>query len=275
MADAEELDVLELEIPTGEAEVPGDDLTPAPEGDEEEVVVEFEGDDGAAPAQSEEKDTSLVRHLREQLREKERRLAAFEKAQQPKPVEVGEKPTFEGCEYDEARFEEELDAWKERKAQAERQTVEAEKSQRAQKEAWDRRLAEVEAEKAKLNAKDYDRAAEDVKATFDELQQAMIVRATKNPARMIYALGKAPHKAAELAKITDPVEFIAELARLEGKVTMTTQRKAPPPEQIARGSAPLSAGTDKHLERLEKEAERSGDRTAVIAYRRQLRAKAK
>ena len=100
------------------------------------------------------------------------------------------------------------------------------------------------------------------------------MRAPKNSANVIYALGKVPAKAAELAKISDPIELAAELARLEGKLTMTKRNAPPPPEQIVRGSAPLSSQADKHLERLEAEAARTGDRTKVVQYKRQLKAKA-
>src|SRR5690349_21585185 len=87
-----------------------------PEGDEEEFEVQF-GDE-AAPAS--ESDTPLIKHLRQQLRETQSRLREVEKAApQTQRIEVGEKPTLSGCEYDEERFEAELDGWKERKAAAE------------------------------------------------------------------------------------------------------------------------------------------------------------
>lgn len=280
MADVAEDDVLEHDLPTGDIEVSNEEQTQAdpPEGDEEEdeVQVSF-GDDGDAPPQSEERDSSVIRELRARNREQARELETLRRqsAPQPQKIEVGEKPSLESCDFDTDRFEAEYVAWTGRKADAERQEADAQKSLAAQQEAWNKRLAAMEAQKVELPAKAYEQALKEVKSIFDEQQQAMIVRATKNPARMVLALGRMPEKAAELAKISDPVELIAELARLEGKLTVTTQRKAPAPEQIVRGSAPLSRGADKHLERLEAEAERTGDRTKVVAYKREQKAKAR
>lgn len=276
MADAAEdleLEPLVEDLEQEEAEPPEPQEGAEPEGEDDELQVSF--GDGDAPPQSEERDSSVIRELRARNREQARELEALRRQQpQPQKIEVGEKPTIENCEYDTDRFEREYEAWTQRKAEADRQQAEAQKSQAAQQEDWNRRLQALEAQKAKLNAKDYDQCAEEVKSLFDLQQQALIVRATDNPALMIVALGRNPAKAADLAKISDPVELIKALAKLEGKISVTTKR-APPPEQIVRGSAPLSSQADKHLERLEKEAERTGDRTKIVQYKRRLKAQGK
>jgi hypothetical protein len=275
MADtAIEDEVLDEDIPPGEIE-DQETETPVetPEGeDDDELLIGFEGEEGA-PAQGEQ-DSSVIRRLREENRKKDAELRALRAAQptQPQVIEVGEKPTLQSCDYEEERFEAELDAWKDRAAKKAQAEAEAQRTLAAQQEAWNRELAEVETQKSQLKVKDYDQAAEVVSSTFDVQQQAMIVRASINKAQMVYALGKSPAKAAELAKITDPVRFIAEVARMEGKVTV--QRKsAPPPEQITRGSAPLSNAVDKHLEKLEAEFQRTGDRTKIVQYKREQKAK--
>ena len=270
MADATE--DLDLGLPQGGNDLEGGAEARAPEtADEDEVLIGFEGE-GNAPPPDEGSDSNLVRHLRDQIRERDRRLKALEVQSQPQKMEVGEKPTLAGCDYDESRYEEALDAWKERDARAKAQEQESVRTQQAQQEAWNKRLGDLAVQKTALGVKDYDQAAEEVRATFNEQQQAMIIRASKNPAKMIYALGKSPAKAADLAKITDPVDFIAEIARLEGKTTVTTQRKsAPPPEQTARGSAPLSRTVDKEEKRLEAEAQKTGNRTELIRYRKEKR----
>ena len=71
--------------------------------DESELEVTFDGE--AAPA-SGEGENGLVKHLREQIRERDKRLAELSKAQ-PQKIEVGEKPTLAGCDYDEERFDRE------------------------------------------------------------------------------------------------------------------------------------------------------------------------
>ena len=62
------------------------------------------------------------------------------------------------------------------------------------------------------------------------------------------------------------------IGELRGKLTME-RRKLPQPDRAITGTAPNGGGSaDKELARLEKEAERTGDRTKLIAYRRKLRA---
>ena len=272
MADFED-DTLELtdeaetEQGDGEQQEEQSETTGEEVPEDEEEVVSFEGED--APS-SGEADTGLVRHLREQIRERDRRLAELQKsAPQQQPIEVGEKPTLAGCDYDEEAYEAELDQWKGRKAAAEKQAEEAQKSQRQAAEAWNQELQGHHEKKAALGYKDVQEAEEVALAALNEVQQAVIVKAAENSAKVIYALGKNPAKLAELSKITDPIKLAVAVSKLEGKIIVTKRGGPPEPERIARGGAPAAQGKDKQLERLEKDAERTGDRTKLIAYRRQ------
>jgi hypothetical protein len=90
------------------------------------------------------------------------------------------------------------------------------------------------------------------------------------------ALGKHPGKLAELAAIEDPIKFAAAVAKLEGTLKVQKRTRAPEPETIERGNASVrQGGADQQLEKLEKEAARTGDRSKVIAYKRDQREKAK
>jgi hypothetical protein len=71
------------------------------------------------------------------------------------------------------------------------------------------------------------------------------------------------------------VKFAFAAARLEGQTKMERRRAGTSPEGRVTGAAPLSGGSDKTLERLEKEAERTGDRTKLIQYRKKLNARGK
>lgn len=269
MADFSDDDTLELteELEAPEAEDQEVEET-EPETEEavedEEEIVTFEGE--AAPA-SGEPDTGLVKHLREQIRERDKRLAELSKAPPPQTIEVGEKPTLAGCEYDEEAYESQLDAWKSRKAAAEQQVEEAKRTQQQAAEAWSQELQGHHAKKAALKFRDVDEAEEAALAELSEVQQAVIVKAASNSAMVIYALGKHRAKLAEISKITDPIKLAVAVSKLEGKMNVTKRGGPPEPERIARGSAPV-AGKDKQLERLEKDAERTGDRTKLIAYRK-------
>lgn len=244
------------------------------EGDEDEVLVTF-GDE-AAPASNEGQDSGLVRKLRAEIRDRDARLAELAKPSAPQVVEVGEKPTLESCDYDEDTFETALDAWKDRKRQAEEAKTQAQRDAQANQAAWAEEMADFGRKKAALKVRDFEAAEEEVVAGLSQTQQAIVIKASSDAAKVIYALGKHPAKLATLAAIQDPIKFAVAVSKLEGTLKVTTgNRTAPAPEGIVRGSAPISRQTDKHLQRLEAEAERTGDRTEVVRYKRQLKVQAK
>lgn len=243
-------------------------------GDEDEILVTF-GDE-AAPASNEGHDTGLVRRLRAEIRERDARLAAIAKPPEAQGIEVGEKPTLESCDYDESAFETALDAWKDRARLADEAKTKAQKDAQANQAAWAEEMADFGRKKAALKARDFEAAEEDVVAGLSLSQQAIVIKASEDAAKVIYALGKHPSKLATLAAIQDPIKFAVAVSKLEGTLKVSIgNRSAPPPEGTVRGSAPISRQADKHLERLEAEAERTGDRTRVVQYKRQIRAKAK
>jgi hypothetical protein len=60
--------------------------------------------------------------------------------------------------------------------------------------------------------------------------------------------------------------------KLEGTLKVTPRRKAPEPEQIERGRAPIAKATDKELERLEQRAQANGgDVTELLRIQREKR----
>ncbi len=277
MADFED-DTLELteELETeqgDEQEQEGQSETEAEQSaEDEDEIVAIEGED--APS-SGEADTGLVKHLRAQLREKAKEVETLRKqAPQPQAIEVGEKPTLAGCDYDEEAYESQLDQWKARKAQAEEQARNAQQAQQQIAEAWSQELQSHHEKKAALKFRDVQEAEDVALASLSEVQQAVIVKAAGNSAMVIYTLGKHPAKLAELSKITDPIKLAVAVSQLEGKIKVTKRGGPPEPERIARGGAPVQ-GKDKELERLEKEADRTGDRSKLIAYRAKLKAQAK
>jgi hypothetical protein len=89
---------------------------------------------------------------------------------------------------------------------------------------------------------------------------------------VIYALGKNPKKAAELAKLTDPVKFAFAVAKLEKELKVTNRRAAPAPERVVQGTGRVSGAVDSTLERLREEAARTGNMTKVLQYKRQKQA---
>lgn len=257
-----------------------DSPDPEPEGDEpedegEEFVVQF-GDE-APPASEDVKESSVIRKLREENRRLKAEAAKAQKAEAEPVIDPGPKPTFydDDVECDAEKFEAKLQKWFEDTAKAEKQQAEHKKTQQTVARQWQAKLDAFNEEKRKIGARDFDDAEGEFVSLLTQVQQATVIKAAKNSAAVVYALGKHPAKLSELSKITDPIELAAEVARIEGSLKMTkTSRKAPEPEGTVRGSASLSAGTDKQLEALEKEADRTNDRTKVIAYKAELKRKA-
>ena len=249
----------------------------AAEAAESEVVVTI----GEEPPPSEEDDAKApewVRELRKSHRELTRRNRELEeqaksKTPAPEQVVVGEKPKLEDFDYDAEKFGAELEKWHERKRKADDANAKRQDDEKAAKAAWQSTLDAYGAAKAKLKVKD----ADDAEATAQEIlsvtQQGVILAGADNPALVVYALGKNPKKAKELASIKNPVKFAFAVAKLETQVK-ATPRKAPPPERIVVGSASRSGTIDSHLEKLRAEADRTGDYSKVTAYRREKRQKA-
>lgn len=250
----------------------------AAEGDEDEDVQILFGDE-AAPASEGESEPDLLRKLRAANREQAKELAALRAATQPKPVviEVGEKPTLADVDYDEDKLADAIEAWIKRKSQAEQAEAQATKGAQARQAELDKDLARFQAAKTALGVRDFEEAKDVVVSVLSQDHLSAIVQASEDSAKVIYALGKHPAKLEALKAITNPVKFIAAVAKLEGTLKVTkTSRKAPELDTPVRGSAPLSSSsTDKTLAALEAKAAKSGNRTEVIAYKAKLKKQAK
>lgn len=280
--DTEGIQSEELEIVEDVAEEPSEVIEGSEAQDnqeeEDEVVVSI---DGESPPQEVEqtKAPEWVRELRKshrdlqrQNRELQSRLESFQKPEQ-KIGEPGPKPKLEQFDYDADLYEQKLEQWHEQKRKFELEAEKLRQEQAAQDQVWKDRLEAYSRNKAELKVKDYEDAEATAQELFNVTQQGIIVRGANNPALLVYALGKNPKKAAELAKLNDPVEFAFAVARLEKDLKVTNRKSAPAPEKIVQNSGRVvsSASVDSTLNRLRAEAERTGDYTKVMEYRRQKR----
>lgn len=263
--DPEDDDVLDLEQPLNEEE--GAD--PQDENDEqveEELTFGDTEEDDSAP--------DLPKRLREEIKKRDRELAQAKKrlAELDKPaaaIDVGERPTREQFDWDDEAYDKAIDEWNERRLQAQQQ---AEQPNDLQEEA----KQDVQKLTTGLTTLSYADAQEVTQSATEALtaeQQFVIASAAKEPAKLLYALGKNPDRLKALLDIRNPVKFIAEVARMETQ--MTTRTKTPvPPESVRQGDTRPARSGDKELARLQKQAEASGDYTAVLAHKRKLREKA-
>jgi hypothetical protein len=245
---------------------------------ENEVVVSI-GEE-APPTEEEKPAPKWVRELRRTQRELQRENRELKaKLEAPartetKPVQVGVKPTLDSCDYDSEKFEVELAQWYERKRDADAAEAQVRSEQEAQERTWKAKLDAYGKAKAELRVRDYDDAEEAVQQFLDVTQQGVLIEGADNPALLVYALGKNPAKAKELAAIKSPVKFAFAVAKLEKELKVSNRSKqAPPPEKTVSGTGRISGAVDSTLERLRAEADRTGDRTKVIRYIKQQQSK--
>jgi DNA repair exonuclease SbcCD ATPase subunit len=260
-----------------------DDVTQQADASEQdgELVVSI-GED--APPQLEE-DGPVIRRLRKIDREKDREIKELKRkleaitAPEQKQDALPPKPTLQDFDYDEEAKDKALEAWLELKRKADEAKDAEQKQQEAAQAAWDAKLATYQKRKQSL-ARDADDAeaalldALSAKWGHQQAQQrlAMLVEAADDPAQLVYALGKIPGRAKELAEIESVVRFVAVASKMESQVKLTKRQPAAAPEKPMTGTAPVGVGgTDATLDRLYAEAARTGNMTKVIAYKRQLK----
>jgi hypothetical protein len=248
-----------------------DDLDPVDaEGEEDDDISFGDEDDG-----EEGDEASLPKKLRGQIRDRDRAIAALsrraadaEERARPAPVEVGPRPTLEECEYDEEEHNRRIDEWVERRVQAETSRTEPANGEDEARQD----VAKYEASITKLRYADATDVVAEVRAALTPQQEFIVASVTSDPGLVLYALGKNPAKLRELVDIRNPAKFIARVALTEANMRVG-KKQAPDPERVHTGNA-MPKGADKEEARLEKEADRTGDRTALIRYRKRQRDKA-
>lgn len=256
-------------------DLPLDDADEIETGDiQEEQQQEEEAEDEIGFGDEEEDDSApdLPKRLRNEIKARDRELALTKKrlAELEKPaatIDVGERPTREQFDWDDDAYDKAIDDWNERRLRAQQQ---AEQPNDIQADA----MKDVQRFTSAIATLPYADAEDVVASAMEALtpdQQYVFARAAKDGDKLVYALGKNPGRLKALLDIKDPVKFIAEVARME---TQMTTRKPVAPEQVRSGDARPAVSGDKETARLQKQAEASGDYSALLAHKRRLREKA-
>jgi len=280
MFEPDEKEVIDLEPAAETAPDPvAEGETPPAEAEETELVVSI-GNEEPEPdpvAEQVQQAPEWVKELRKQNREQQKRIKELERSIQA-PAAQGEtttappkKPTLADVDYDTGAYEAKLDDWYKAKAAYDSQEAKRQQERDAVKGAWEAKLTGYNTAKAELKAKDFEDAEAVIADTLSTTQQGIILDGAEKPALLIYALGKNPKKAAELAAITNPVAFAAAIGRLEASLKVTQRKPSAAPEQIPSSNARKTGAVDNTLERLREEASKTGDFTKVMAYKRQAK----
>ena len=209
-----------------------------------------------------------VKKVREENRELKRQLKQRESQQFEQQV-LREKPTLDDHDYDSDAFEQDYAQWLTEKQQVDAQ-VHAERQKYEQ--YHERYKADVDAIKAK--APDYDEVELSVVDVLSEQKQGLLQMLVDNPAKVVYALGKnSPAQLERLSKLDD-IQFAKQIVLMEMQMSSKTksrnQNKPKPKTHELEGAA---GGADTRLAKLEAEADRTGDRSKVAAYKKQMKSK--
>ena len=244
----------------------------------DEIVVSIDGEE--PPPQEEQAAPEWVRELRREHRELKKRNRELESrvnqsAETNPVVNLGPKPNLEALDYDTEKYEQSLADWYERKKLVDEQQSQVRRAEEEQQQAWNAKLEGYVEAKTKLKVRDYDDAEEVAQQMFNVVQQGVVIQGAENPALVIYALGKNPKKAKELAAIDDPVKFAFAVAKLESNLKIGNRKAATQPERTVSATAPSSGAVDSTLERLREEAARTGNMDKVMAYKRAQKRAAK
>jgi len=256
-------------------EADGDDQSEAETetDDEAETVITF-GDDEPPKENDEVPAPEWVKDLRKQNRAQAAKIKELEKATakaDETPSQLSAKPTLEQADYNEAKYAESLESWYAEKASHNKAKAAKEAEAAEQEKAWQSRLGEYGKAKSKFKPDTIEDAEAVARDMLSETQQGVLIEALgKGAAALLVGLAANEARFKALASIKNPIRFVAEAARLESSMKTSTRRPKTVPETRVTGSGSTQAG-NKTLEKLEAEADKTGDRSKVIAFKREQR----
>jgi hypothetical protein len=271
-------DVLGLDDPIVEQDE--DDKGEGEPGDEGEETVGFADDE---PDAADKPD--LPNHLRNEIKSRNKEIAELKRklagqaAPAEDPVVVGDRPKLSdpNIDYDDEKFEEELDAWDDRRRAAEKQEAARETASRAEKAEFEKVVERFSEQRTALKQPELQDRVQLVLDTISGPAQSAIAAHSSNAAQLFAAVGGSPARLEKLLKLeANPLALMFEAGKMEA--TLQTTRKAPrapDPDTPVRGRVVAAGSADKQLAKLEAEAEKTGKRDKVIAFKRAQKEAAK
>jgi hypothetical protein len=267
----------------------GDDAA-VDDDSEEEVIVSFGDEDSSegggnknddVPEDEIKKAPEWVRKIRKENREKDKLVRQLEREKQElesrlveknKPKEdlipLRVKPKLEDHAYDSDAFESDLEKWFSEKNNHESKLKEKHESEEVEKNAWQQKINDYNKRKSEYVVPDYDDAEKDVMAKLSPEQQAVLLKASKQPEKLVYALGRSPNKLDELSKKTDLIDFAVSVAIMETSVKVEKRKPSVPPDRFS-SQISVAQNIQDALKHLEDEADRTGNRTHLVAFKKQ------
>jgi len=248
--------------------------------DDDEVIVSI-GDPPAPKTEEQDDDEAQTpkaaaawAKMRKEKGDAEKKLAQLQRQiDQQKPSQaalaLAKEPTLEDddVDYDQSKFRAKAIAWAKQKAEFDAVSAQATKAATDKHALYVSSIGKMKVGGESVSPKE---AHELVTGSFSVDQQNALLQHTDQTHLVVLALGNSPNEVARLAGITDPTKFAVAIARLEEKIKVTSRKPSTSPEKSPTGGR-TGAIADKKLDQLEAEADRSGDRSKVVDYKRKLR----
>lgn len=185
------------------------------------------------------------------------------------------KPVIADFDYDTDAYEKKIDEWYKIKSDVDKKKELENRKKEEQEKSWQNKISSYNDSKERIKVLDYDEAESAVQDELSNSKQGMIIQGADNPALVVYALGKNPKKLKELAQIDDPIKFSFAVSKLETQLKISSRKPAIKPEKVVKSSGSKSGLVDSTLEKLRAEAEKTGDYSKVLQYKKQIKSKVK
>lgn len=230
--------------PAAEVEEPAGDEPNADNPDADDEVELFLGDEKleSPTSEPEVKDTDLVKNLRKEIQERNKKIHELEAKQKSAPaVSVDEQlvmPTLEDADYDDAAYQQKVIEYLERKSAQEKAKAEREDAQAKLMEVHNQKLAAYKEGIAKLKVKGFAEAEKAVLEEVPEGVQGAILHYADKPEIVVLAAGLNPAIRKQLAETTDPVALGKLIGSIEAKAKLLPKSKTgkPAPSAPVRGT---------------------------------------
>ncbi|MGL5329131.1 MAG: hypothetical protein ACRDD7_07675 [Peptostreptococcaceae bacterium] len=210
------------------------------EEEEDEELSLFLGDEEASSPdanQEEDEGKGLVKHLRseiktrnDELRAKDEEIARLRQSAQPVTEPV--KPTLEGCDYDDAKYESELDKYYTNKRAFDDSKKQQEEQQKQFIAKHNELLGKYETAKKALKVKGFDVAEKRFLDEVPENVQGMILHYAERPEIVALALGTNADLRKKFAEVKDPIAFGKMLRDIERDARLLPKGKKKPVSSV-------------------------------------------
>ncbi|HHR6017793.1 TPA: scaffolding protein [Providencia alcalifaciens] len=271
-----EIDTSEVQQNDDSNSQKGNDAQPSEvaNDDDSEQAFYFGDNELASPVSEDEKDTGLVKHLRNTIKEKDKELREARKQQTHQPVtqqQLTPPPRMpqlsdEGIDYDDAVYSQKVQEWAESNARYQSQKAEQERQQQSLQQAHQQKIASYQERVKSLKVSGYQQAEQSVIEEVPEQIQAMIIHFAEKPEMVVLALGRNAELRQQMANATDPVAVGRLIGSIESKAKIM-----PKPKNKAAATPEVKGGTGavlNNLDKLKEKARETGDWSQYFAAKK-------